>query len=67
MLSVYVPDDVVTALDGRRSALLVSSYLLAFFDSYVKGLPRAPLLDEIPSRYEEVRFFSRAPAPASRN
>jgi hypothetical protein len=32
---------------------------LAFFDTYVKGLSRAPILDRVPSRFPEVRFRRR--------
>ena len=55
-----VPDGIVSALDGKRSLSIIGSYLLAFFDTYVKGLPRPPILDETPSRFDEVRFRRRA-------
>lgn len=54
-----VPDGIVSELDGKRSASIINSYLLAFFDTYVKGLPRASILDELPSRFDEVRYMKR--------
>jgi hypothetical protein len=52
-------DGILSPLEGRRSASIINAYVLAFFDTYVKGLPRAPILDEVPSRFEEVRFYRR--------
>lgn len=54
-----VPDGILSPLDGKRSASIINSYLLAFFDTYVRGLPRDPLLDEVPSRFDEVKFMKR--------
>jgi predicted dienelactone hydrolase len=54
-----VPEGIVTSLDGRISTSIIHSYLLAFFDAYVKGLPRPPILDEVPSPFGEVRFMKQ--------
>ena len=51
--------DILSPLDGRKSASIIRSYLPAFFDTYVKGQPRSPILDEIPSRFDEVKFMAR--------
>jgi predicted dienelactone hydrolase len=60
LISAYVvPEGIVSLLDGRRSASIINAYVLAFFDTYVKGLPRTPILDEVSSRFEEVRFYRR--------
>jgi len=60
LLSAYVvPDGILSPLEGRRSTSIIKAYVLAFFDTYVKGLPRARILDEAPSRFEEVRFRKR--------
>jgi len=50
-------DGVVGPLDGEWSAAIVRSYLLAFFDTYVKGLPTPQILKDEPSPFEEVRFI----------
>jgi hypothetical protein len=60
-----VPEGVVSPLDGETSAAIINSYLLAFFDTYVKGLPRSPILDQMPSHFDEVRFMKRAGRSAS--
>ncbi len=52
-------DGILSPLDGKRSALIIKSYTLAFFDTYVRGYPRAPILDEMPSRFDEVEFAMR--------
>lgn len=54
-----VPEGFVSPLDEKTSASIINSYLLAFFDTYVKGLPRAPILNEVPSRFDAVRFKKR--------
>jgi hypothetical protein len=54
-------DGVLSPQDGKWSAVIVRSYLLAFFDPYVKGLPRPPMLDEVPSPFGAVRYFKRLP------
>jgi len=54
-----VADGILSPLDGARSASIINSYVLAFLDTSVKGLPRAPILDEAPSGFEEVRFMKR--------
>ena len=60
MLKEFIlADGVLSPLDGKWSAVIVRSYLLAFFDTYVKGLPRSPMLDEVPSPFGEVRYFKR--------
>jgi predicted dienelactone hydrolase len=60
LLRAYiVPDGILSPLDGKRSASIIKSYLLAFFDTYVRELPRSPILDEMPSRFDEVRFMKR--------
>ncbi len=60
LISDYVvPEGVVGPLDGKTSAAIMNSYTLAFFDTYVKGLPRAPILDRVPSEFPEVRFRRR--------
>jgi hypothetical protein len=51
-----VPDDMLTSLDGERSALIIESYVLAFFDAYVRGHPKSSILEEVPSRFDEVRY-----------
>lgn len=51
--------DILSPLDGRKSASIIRSYLPAFFDTYVKGQRRSPILDEIPSRFDEVKFMAR--------
>lgn len=55
-----VPDGILSPLDGKTSASIINSYTLAFFDAYVKGIPRASILDALHSPYEEVRFMKRA-------
>lgn len=60
LLRAYiVPDGILSPLGGNRSFLIIKSYLLAFFDTYVKGLPRSPILDEFPSRFDEVSYMKR--------
>jgi hypothetical protein len=54
-----VPEGILSPLDGKRSSLIIRSYVLAFFDAYVKGLSRNPILDEEPSRFDEVDFMKR--------
>ncbi len=54
-----LPDGILSPLDGKRSASIIKSYSLAFFDTYVRGYPRAPMLDEMPSRFDEVKFMMR--------
>ena len=54
-----VPEGILSPLDGKRSALIIRSYVLAFFDTYVKGHSRSPILDEEPSRFDEVDFMKR--------
>ena len=54
-----VPDDILTSLDGERSALIIESYVLAFFDTYVRGYPRSSILDEIPPRFDEAKLRAR--------
>jgi predicted dienelactone hydrolase len=63
LLRAYIiPEGILSPLDGKRSASIINSYLLAFFDAYVKGLPKSPILDEMPARFDEVRFMKRTPA-----
>jgi hypothetical protein len=50
-------DGILSPLDGKWSATVVRSYLVAFFDTYVKGEPRARLLEEQRSPFEQVRFI----------
>jgi hypothetical protein len=60
LLRTYVvPEGVVSPLDEKTSASIINSYLLAFFDTYVRGHPRAPILDQVPSRFDAVRFMKR--------
>lgn len=59
MRKYILPEGIISPLDGTTSASIVKSYVLAFFDTYVRGLPRASILDELPSPYEEVRFMKR--------
>jgi len=54
-----VRDGLLSPTDGEWSASIINSYVLAFFDTYVKGLPRASILDEVPSRFGEVRYRKR--------
>jgi hypothetical protein len=54
-----VPDGVLTSLDGEVSSGVIESYVLAFFDTYVRDMPRPPILDAIPSRFEGVEFYAR--------
>jgi predicted dienelactone hydrolase len=60
LLRAYiVPEGIVSPLDEKTSASIIKSYVLAFFDTYVRGLPRAYILDEVPSRFDAVRFMKR--------
>jgi hypothetical protein len=45
-------------IEGRRGMAIITSYLLAFFDHYLKGQP-APLLDGPAAAYPEVVFERR--------
>jgi hypothetical protein len=54
-----VPNGIVGPLDGETSAAILGSYTLAFFDTYVKGLSRAPILDRVPSQFPQARFSRR--------
>jgi hypothetical protein len=55
-----VADGMLSPLEVKTSALIIKSYSLAFFDTYVRGYPRASILDEVPSRFDEVKFMARA-------
>jgi predicted dienelactone hydrolase len=60
LLREYIlPDGILTSLDGETSASIIESYVLAFFDTYVKDRERAPILDEVPSRFEDVKVAVR--------
>jgi hypothetical protein len=60
VLGEYIlPDGILSPLDGATSALILESYVLAFFDTYVKGHQRPPILDEVPSRFDAVKFAVR--------
>jgi hypothetical protein len=52
-------DGILSPLDGKTSASIIKSYTLAFFDTYVRRYPRASILDEVPSRFDEVKFMVR--------
>ncbi|UCG51248.1 MAG: PD40 domain-containing protein [Candidatus Latescibacterota bacterium] len=67
MREYILPEGILSSLDGTKSALIIRSYVLAFFDTYVKGLSRAPLLDEMPSPFEEVKFMKRTRLVLDRN
>ncbi len=47
-------------LEGKRTVQVIDAYILAFFDTYLKGRP-APLLKGPLPEYREVTFESRAP------
>jgi predicted dienelactone hydrolase len=57
--SYLLPEGILGPLDGATSASIMESYVLAFFDTYVKGEKRSSILDEVPSRFDEVRFAMR--------
>jgi hypothetical protein len=60
LLRRYIlPDGILSPLDGKKSATIIKTYLLAFFDTYVRGYARSPILDETPSQFEEVKFTVR--------
>jgi predicted dienelactone hydrolase len=62
LLRKYIlPDGILSPLDGKKSATIIETYLLAFFDTYVRGHSSSPILDETPSRFEEVKFTMRTP------
>jgi hypothetical protein len=63
VLKAYiVPEGILGESDGAKFAAVIRAYLLAFFDAYVRGLPRSPILDQTPSRFESVRFRKRTPS-----
>jgi hypothetical protein len=54
---------------GQRSVRITSAYVLAFFDTYLKGQP-SPLLESAVAEFPEIDFKSRnradpAPGPAA--
>lgn len=49
----------VGTIDGQRMELILNSYLVAFFDKHLKGIP-SPLLDGPNPAYPEVDFQSRS-------
>lgn len=55
-------------IDGARMQRIMNDYLVAFFDTYLKGEggKHAGLLDQSSSAYPEVRLSSRVPGPAAR-
>lgn len=60
LLRKYIlPEGILSPLDGTKSALVIRSYVLAFFDTYVKGSPRASILGEVPSPFEGIGFMER--------
>ncbi len=60
LLRKYIlPEGILSSLNGTKSASIIRSYVLAFFDTYVKGMSRASLLDEVPSSFEAVKFMKR--------
>ena len=59
MREYILPEGILSSLDGKTSALIIESYVRAFFDTYVRGYPRSHTLDEIPSRFDEVEFIKR--------
>jgi predicted dienelactone hydrolase len=62
LLKKYIlPVGILSSLDGTKSTSIIRSYVLALFDTYVKGVPRASILDEVPSSFEAVKFMRRTP------
>jgi predicted dienelactone hydrolase len=59
MRKYVLPEGILSSLDGTTSSSIISSYVLAFFNTYVRELPRASILEELPSPYEEVEFMKR--------
>jgi predicted dienelactone hydrolase len=57
-LSALLPER--GSLNGRRTLAVVDTYLLAFFDTYLKGQP-SPLLAGPSPDFPEVHFESRLP------
>ncbi len=61
--SLFAPDfqraGLLGPIDGQRMVRILSDYVLAFFDKYLRGRDSA-LLDGPPARYPEVEFASRA-------
>jgi predicted dienelactone hydrolase len=59
MKKYILPEGILSSLDGTKSASIIKSYVLAFFDTYVRALPRASILNEVPSPFDEVKFIKR--------
>lgn len=66
LLADYVvPDGLLGSLPGEVSHEIIRSYVLAFFDTYVKGGPRSALLDQTPSPFAAARFTAGVTGRAS--
>jgi dienelactone hydrolase len=50
-------EDILGSIDGRKFLKIQNDYVLQFFNKHLKGLP-APLLDNPPKDYPEVKFKS---------
>ncbi len=64
--SLFSPDykkaGILGSIDGARMEGIISDYVLAFFDKYLKGKD-APLLKGPPAHYSEVEFKSHSRLP----
>lgn len=54
LLGNLVPKSMIGSIDGSRATEIVNSYLLGFFNKYLKGQP-SELLDGTRTTYEEVK------------
>lgn len=54
LLPMFIDDNQVGTIDGVRAHEVISTYVLAFFDQYVRGEDASPLLEGNSADYPEV-------------
>jgi hypothetical protein len=52
--------DGIVEIAWKSESGIVNSCVLTFFDRYVAGVYSPSVLDEIPSRFDEVRLLRKA-------
>jgi dienelactone hydrolase len=57
-LSFMLPPEVIGTIEGSHAYEIISAYVVAFFDQYVKG-DEAAALDSLAADYPEVTFEAR--------